>query len=174
MLYYPVPIHPDGRLPEVSNPWGLKPKGAYAHFGGLHTGADIMYRAGPHDPPYAKGSPFRSKRYYMPDGVPCLAVNDGVVTAAGLDKGPRRTGYAVRICHDQRSGFSTVYCHLADLLVAKGESVTAGEIIGHIGRSQVPGALNHLHLEVWPYGRVSSRVDPGPFLLHYTRVRLAT
>ena len=68
---------------------------------------------------------------------------------------------------------SLVYGHLfpKDMLVVKGQKVKRGELIGRMGNNgDVVAGPNsdgsHLHLEVWPGGRLTGgvAVDPAPWL----------
>lgn len=81
-----------------------------------------------------------SRRYCMPD---CLCGNKG---------------NCVRIVGD---GVITTYMHLADISVLKGQKVTAGQVIGHIG-STGDSTGNHLHFEMRINGKL---VDP----INYTK-----
>lgn len=90
-----------------------------------------------------------------PEGTPVLAVKGGVVRRAG-DAG----GYGNLVEIDHGDGVSTRYAHQAELRVAPGQRVEAGEIIGTVGstgRSTGP----HLHLEVRVDGEA---VDPDRYL----------
>ena len=52
-----------------------------------------------------------------------------------------------RIVIDHGNGYETVYAHLSDLLVRKGQAVRRGDIIGRTGNSGTSFAP-HLHYEV--------------------------
>lgn len=59
--------------------------------------------------------------------------------------------YGLSINIKNEYGYSTVYAHLAKILVKKGQEVKKGEVIGRVGssgRSTGP----HLHFEVWKGG----------------------
>ncbi len=90
-----------------------------------------------------------------PEGTPVLAVRGGVVRRAG-DAG----GYGNLVEIDHGDGVTTRYAHQAELRVAPGDRVEAGDVLGTVGstgRSTGP----HLHLE----GRVDGEaVDPEAFL----------
>jgi murein DD-endopeptidase MepM/ murein hydrolase activator NlpD len=95
----------------------------------------------------------------VPTGTPIEAAQAGVVTEARKDA----TGYGwhVRIQHADKS--LTVYGHGSKLLVSKGETVEAGQVVmlsGNTGNSTGP----HLHFELRdPSGRP---IDPAPLLVH--------
>ena len=89
-----------------------------------------------------------------PAGTPILAAADGVVLQSGwLDGG---AGNGVILLHEQ--GWETRYFHMvsADLPVATGDSVLAGQVIGNVG-STGDSTGPHLHFEV-VYGPI--RMDP--------------
>jgi murein DD-endopeptidase MepM/ murein hydrolase activator NlpD len=87
----------------------------------------------------------------IPVGTPIRASGGGVVADAGRDG---EYGLFVRLTHPD--GFETMYGHASRLLVERGDSVTAGEVIalsGSTGRSTAP----HLHFEIRRDGR---SIDP--------------
>ena len=89
-----------------------------------------------------------------PAGTPILAADDGVVLQAGwLDEA---AGFGVILGH--RQGWETRYFHMrsADLPVAAGDTVTAGQVIGYVGSTGLSTGP-HLHFEI-VYGPV--RLDP--------------
>jgi len=87
----------------------------------------------------------------VPVGTPIRASGGGVVGESGEDN---EYGRLVRIDHPD--GFQTLYGHASRILVAVGDSVAAGQVIGlsgSTGRSTGP----HLHFEVRRDGR---SIDP--------------
>lgn len=88
-------------------------------------------------------------------GTPVLATADGVVLEVKRSgKGP---GNIVEIGHD--GGYRTLYAHLQDIVVRKGEHVKAGRKIADVGMSGNSFAP-HLHYEVH---RDSLVLDPVNF-----------
>lgn len=88
-------------------------------------------------------------------GTPVLATADGVVLEVKRSgKGP---GNVVEIGHD--GGYRTLYAHLQDIVVRKGERVKAGRKIANVGMSGNSFAP-HLHYEVH---RDSLVLDPVNF-----------
>ncbi len=90
-----------------------------------------------------------------PTGTPIAAVDGGRVTWAGW-----KSIYGLCVTIDHGQGRKTLYGHASELLVQKGNIVTAGQIIakiGSTGRSTGP----HLHLEIYDNGKT---VDPLAFL----------
>ena len=91
-----------------------------------------------------------------PLGTPVKASGSGVVVLSGKDY--FYTGNMVIIDHGQ--GLQTIYAHLQDLSVQKGEVVKQGQIIGHMGKSgRATGA--HLH-----WGASLNNVRFRPHSLH--------
>ena len=93
-------------------------------------------------------SPFTGKKEFhkgldiaAPAGAPVLAPGKGVVTFAGETE---NDGFGLVI--DHQGGLTTSYGHLRDVLPAKGEVVTRGQVIGHVGDSG-QGSGPHLHYE---------------------------
>ena len=91
-----------------------------------------------------------------PRGTPVYATADGVVA-----KAQRFGTYGNYIQIEHGGEIETRYAHLSGYVVASGEYVHKGELIGYVGstgRSTGP----HLHYEVRVDGQA---VDPMPFLL---------
>ncbi|MEV6343464.1 M23 family metallopeptidase [Actinoplanes sp. NPDC051851] len=102
-------------------------------FGKLHAGIDLA----------------------APDGTPYKAVHAGTVTAAGYQGG---YGYAITVKQDD--GTEIIYAHSRRLLVEKGDTVKAGQVIGEVGNTGYSYGT-HLHLEVHVNG---TPTDPITFL----------
>ena len=91
-----------------------------------------------------------------PVGTPIYATADGIVSDAGYNSG----GYGNLIKLDHGKGIETRYGHLSAILVAAGQRVTRGQMIGRMG-STGRSTGSHLHYEV----RIDSRaVNPIPFM----------
>lgn len=162
---WPVPMWGD-YSPTVSDGWGSdrhsldgKPR--------IHRGVDILYSRKSLDDQgdaFPRGTAGGSKWFFMPTGIPVLAARGGRVVYA--KRGPR--GHAVTVLH--ADGWTTFYQHLAGLLVAVGDTVAAGEVLGELGGdpTQKP-ALRHLHFEVRDPNKLA--IDPKPYLLTWPRVR---
>ncbi len=80
----------------------------------------------------------------VPFGTPVHTTNDGVVTYAAWDT----HGCGNKIQIDHGGEIATRYCHLSSILVAAGDTVSTGEMIGLVGST---GASTgpHLHYEMW-------------------------
>ena len=88
-------------------------------------------------------------------GVPILAPRAGVVTATG---DYYFNGNTVIVDHGQ--GYVTMYCHLSEIDVAEGQTLSVGESLGLVGATgRVTGA--HLHLGTYINGNA---VDPALLL----------
>jgi murein DD-endopeptidase MepM/ murein hydrolase activator NlpD len=75
-------------------------------------------------------------------GTPILSTGDGVVVEAGWMNG---YGRAVKIRHD--FGIETLYAHMSQIRVDKGQRVSRGDRIGDMGNSG-RSTGTHLHYEV--------------------------
>ena len=78
-------------------------------------------------------------------------------------------GAGLYLVIDADDGRDFVFMHLLDgsITVAKGDTVTAGQVIGQVGQTGRATAP-HVHFEIWPTGWYSSDdsqpVDPRPDL----------
>lgn len=90
-----------------------------------------------------------------PRGTPVRAVAPGVVTVAG-DGG----GYGHYVVVDHGQGLSTLYAHLLDFAVRRGDRVAAGVALGRVGKSGNATGY-HLHFEV---RRGTQPLDPRGYL----------
>ena len=81
--------------------------------------------------------------YTAPVGTPVVATGDGVVDEIERT----RRGSGNRIVIDHGYGLKSVYAHLNDIEVRRGQTVTRGEIIGTVGNTGL-SAGPHLHYEV--------------------------
>ncbi|MDO5667870.1 MAG: peptidoglycan DD-metalloendopeptidase family protein [Alcaligenaceae bacterium] len=91
----------------------------------------------------------------VPQGTPVKSSADGVVTITG---DYFFNGKTVFVDHGQ--GLISMYCHLSEIDVVKGQTVSRGEVVGKVGntgRSTGP----HLH---WTVSLNNQRVDPAIFI----------
>jgi murein DD-endopeptidase MepM/ murein hydrolase activator NlpD len=133
----------------------------------FHYGVDGLY---PHKDELA-GHPWTSSsgRWAVPPGVPALAYADGIVKRSAWIS----TGDLVTLDHG--GGLETLYIHLRDRRVRKGQKVREGQPLGTISfspwcrdcpKAKPPPAkppkvgLNHIHWEVHKNGKA---VDPKPY-----------
>lgn len=87
-------------------------------------------------------------------GTQVLAGADGVVAKAV--KNGKREGSSVEI--DHKNGYVTVYNHLGNIKVRKGQKVKQGDVIAEVGLTGMSFAP-HLHYEVWYNGKVMDPMD---------------
>lgn len=100
---------------------------------------------------YGVVSPSRPNTHHGMDfiakiGTPVMASADGVVIAStDLDAGGAKYGKTILVAH--ANGFASFYAHLDRRVVASGDTVKAGQVIGMSGATgKVTGP--HLHFEV--------------------------
>ena len=90
-----------------------------------------------------------------PSGTPILAAGDGTVSFAGRQSG---YGNVVKIRH--AFGYETVYAHLRDIKVERGQLVSRGDLIGGMGNTG-RSTGTHLHYEIRIGG---DPVNPMPYM----------
>lgn len=108
------------------------------------------------DPFTAKQTFHRGLDFSVPVGTEVRVTGDGIVVQAQQQRG---FGRLVKVQHG--NGVETVYAHLSETLVTKGQKVTRGDVIaksGNTGRSSAP----HLHYEIRLGGRP---VNPLTYIL---------
>jgi murein DD-endopeptidase MepM/ murein hydrolase activator NlpD len=88
----------------------------------------------------------------MPAGTPVVAPAAGVVTLAEPDL--FYSGGTVFLDHGYR--FSSAFLHMSKVLVAVGQEVKAGDLVGEIGAS---GRATGAHLD-WRMNWRNHRIDP--------------
>lgn len=110
-----------------------------------------------------KMHPFYKKMVYhggldlvAPAGVEVVASASGRVKS--VERAMKLQG--TRIVIDHGNGYETVYAHLSDVLVRRGQKVSVGDVIARTGNSGTSFAP-HLHYEVLRDGR---HLDPLCFL----------
>jgi murein DD-endopeptidase MepM/ murein hydrolase activator NlpD len=121
---------PYRQSPEPTYPYGSRGSGRYV----LHTGVDIV----------------------NPMGTPVRALADGQVVYAGSDSnqifGPRPGFYGNLVITQLNAASETepvyaLFGHLDKILVAQGQQVRAGDVVGLVGMAGI--AIGpHLHLEI--------------------------
>ncbi len=90
---------------------------------------------------------------------PVYAVKAGSVTS--FKKNDTVYGNCVTVKHS--GGLSTLYAHMGEVLVKKGESVSVGQVIGKVGMTGMTTGP-HLHFEVHDNGEAK---DPQIYLTDY-------
>src|SRR5688572_10859311 len=89
----------------------------------------------------------------VPVGTPVTAMKPGRVNFAG-----EMTGYGLVIILEHNPRLRTVYAHLSELNVRKGDAVSGVQVIGKSGQSgNATGA--HLHFEIQRWGKQEDPVE---------------
>ncbi len=100
----------------------------------------------------------RAIDYAAPLGTPIMAADRGVVAHAQFGW---NHGYGNMVVIDHGNGYTTLYAHLATILVRKGDRVQQGQVIGTMG-STGRSTGSHLHLEIRLHG---VQQDPSGYIL---------
>jgi LysM repeat protein len=86
----------------------------------------------------------------VPEGTPVKAVDRGTVVMAGWNP----SGYGFRVVINHGNDYLTLYAHLRDIYVEKGQVVGKGQVIGVSGSNgNITGP--HLHFEIRDFGVLS-------------------
>ena len=93
--------------------------------------------------------------FAAPPGTEIFATGDGTVTKAVRSN----RGYGNRVEIDHGYGYETLYAHLNEIKVSRGDEIKRGELIGTVGNTGMSSAP-HLHYEVHKNGRP---IDPKNF-----------
>lgn len=116
----------------------------------------IVYQFGTAAGPNNTRIPWHGIGIAAPVGTPVRAVENGVVSLAG----PLGT-YLTSVLIDHGGGYYTFYGYLADATVAKGDRVTRGQVVGHVGGTSSDEGP-HLHFEIRGQGGIA--LDPMNWL----------
>ncbi len=87
-------------------------------------------------------------------GTPIQSTGDGVVVKV-INK---RSGYGKHVVIDHGYGYKTLYGHMSEIDVKKGQKVTKGQIIGKVGNTGTSTG-EHLHYEVRFKGKPVNPID---------------
>ena len=93
--------------------------------------------------------------FAAPQGTPIYAIASGTVTSAYYNTA---NGYMVSIAHG--GGYGSLYAHMTHYVVAAGDSVSQGQVIGYVG-STGWSTGPHLHFEIHVNG---SSVNPMQYV----------
>ena len=88
-------------------------------------------------------------------GTPIYATGDGVVEVAGRNDS-KLAGYGISVLVNHGYGYKTLYAHMNDVKVRKGQKVKRGELLGTVGSTGLASGP-HCHYEVWING---NKVNP--------------
>ncbi len=92
--------------------------------------------------------------FTAPKGTPIIATGNGTIIK--VEK--RLFGYGKNVVIDHGFGYTTLYAHMKDIEVKKGERVTKGQVIGTVGSTGTSTAP-HLHYEVRINGKAVNPID---------------
>ena len=92
--------------------------------------------------------------FTAPRGTHIQATGDGVVVRVES----KRSGYGKNVIIDHGYGYKTLYAHMQEVYVKKGEKVSKGHKIGEVGSTGTSTAP-HLHYEVRHNGRAVNPID---------------
>ncbi|HYQ57178.1 MAG TPA: M23 family metallopeptidase, partial [Draconibacterium sp.] len=97
--------------------------------------------------------------FSAPVGTPIYATGDATVSEV---KGSKRShvGFGLYLKLDHGYGYETLYGHMNEIIVKRGQKVKRGEIIGYVGNSGGSTAP-HLHYEVHKDGK---KVNPTYYM----------
>lgn len=100
-----------------------------------------------------KGQQHNALDYSVPVGTPIYAVAGGIITRA--DNADPYGGNTIQL-HNTGANFDAIYAHLSKMVVSKGQTVKAGDLIGYSG-----GAIG---------AAGSGMATTGPHLYFETRI----
>jgi murein DD-endopeptidase MepM/ murein hydrolase activator NlpD len=92
--------------------------------------------------------------FEVPYGTEVYATGDGSVIESGWNSG----GFGNCIVIDHGYGYQTVYGHLSDIRVSKGQQVKRGDLIGISGSTGLSSGP-HLHYQVEQFGKHENPVN---------------
>jgi len=116
----------------------------------------IVYQFGTATGPNNTRIPWHGIGIAAPAGTPVRAIAGGTVSLAG----PLGT-YLFSVLVDHGGGYYSFYGYLSDASVARGERITKGQILGHVGGGSSDQGP-HLHFEIRGQGGIA--LDPVNWL----------
>lgn len=141
-----------GALPAATNPW---PVAGGPTAWPIYRGSDAHVRDG-EGWGVDLGNRVDLEWTALHAGTVTLVFDDGVQAGKACDVEWLQDGHT----------YKARWCHAADIVVAQGQQVQAGEVLGHVGFSGlcIPAgpAGAHLHLAMW---RDGERVKPEEYLV---------
>ena len=112
-----------------------------------------------------------------PEGSEIYAAADGLVTDVRMDgfSDPLLKPYGNQVRIQHAGGYQTIYAHLSEVVVMRGQIVKAGQLIGLAGKTGNSSGA-HLHLSLKRQGATLSGetgypydlVDPEPYLMDFS------
>ena len=91
--------------------------------------------------------------FTAPIGTPIYATGNGVIVRAERNN----YGYGRMVVIDHGYGYETLYAHMSEINVRRGQKVQRGEVIGKVGNTGTSTAP-HLHYEIHRNGRAVNPV----------------
>lgn len=104
---------------------------------------------------------FKTKRMHFgmdftaPSGTEIYATGNGVV----VERVKSKKGYGNHVVVDHGFGYKTLYAHMSEFNVRKGQKIKRGDVLGYVGNTGTSTAP-HLHYEVIKNGR---KINPVNF-----------
>ena len=116
----------------------------------------VTSRFGPRTAPTAGASTYHyGVDLAAPKGRPIYATRSGTVSIATYDSS---CGYYVQINHGD--GYKSIYMHMTNYVVSKGQTVSQGQVIGYCGSTGISTGY-HLHFGISKNG---SYVNPANYI----------
>lgn len=102
---------------------------------------------------------------YAPEGSDVASIEDGLVIGIGIATSPDKVPYWNRtyyILVKNNSGFTCKYAELGNVAVKKGELISSGQLIGHVGL-----VLNSNKIDENSPEYIQRLKDRNPSMLHF-------
>jgi murein DD-endopeptidase MepM/ murein hydrolase activator NlpD len=112
------------------------------------------YRWRPIHPVLGTARMHNGQDFEVPYGTEVYATGDGTIVESGYSHG----GFGNCIVIDHGYGYQTVYGHLSEIKVAKGQNVLRGDLIGISGNTGLTTGP-HLHYQVEEFGKHENPVN---------------
>jgi predicted flap endonuclease-1-like 5' DNA nuclease len=114
--------------------------------------------------------------FMAPEGSELYAVANGLVSDIRLDGNadPNRKPYGNQVRFQHEDGYLSVYAHLSEVVLTRGQAVQAGQLIGLAGNTGNSFGA-HLHLSLKRQGATArgdtgyphDLIDPTPYLMPF-------
>ena len=124
---------------------------ALAEEAALPSGQPVMGIADVSSEFGVRGNPFGGGGYEIHEGIDFVGEVGDIIAASGdgvVESSGPRGGYGITVTIDHGYGYETLYAHMSETKVKKGDRIKRGQIIGYIGstgRSSGP----HLHYSIY-------------------------
>jgi murein DD-endopeptidase MepM/ murein hydrolase activator NlpD len=141
LLSWPIKLKEDGGIGIISQRYGKTPYSNRLYRGKPHNGLDIG----------------------VPVGTPVYSADDGIVMAVdNNDKSSwAKYQYGKYVLIKHNNGLATLYAHLSQWVVSKGQTVSRGQLIGYSGNTGYSTGP-HLHFGVyWASSIILKAIPPA-------------